>query len=90
MIRLSLPAAERQQLQQLFRATDDRLLRDRLQIVLMAQRGRPHQEIAADLGVTLRTVQRWLNAYLERGTEGLRPWLHYAAAPRLKTAHGLV
>src|SRR5262245_18318026 len=73
MIRISLPAAELRQLQQFFRSTDDRTLRDRLQIVLMAQRGRPHQQIAADLGVTPRTVQRWLNAYLERGLDGLRP-----------------
>jgi transposase len=83
MIRISLPAAEQQQLQQLFRSTDDRLLRDRLQIVLMAQRSRPHQEIAADLGVTPRTVQRWLNAYLERGTDGLRPRKAPGAPPRL-------
>jgi transposase len=83
MIRISLPVAEQQQLQQLFRSTDDRLLRDRLQIVLLAQRRRPHQEIAADLGVTPRTVQRWLNAYLERGTEGLRPRQAPGAPPKL-------
>jgi transposase len=83
MIRISLPAAQLQQLQRLFRTTDDRTLRDRAQIVLMAQRGRPHQEIAADLGVTPRTVQRWLNAYLEHGTDGLRPRKAPGAAPKL-------
>ena len=83
MIRISLPAAELRQLQHLFRSTDDRVLRDRIQIVLMAQRGRPHQEIAADLGVTPRTVQRWLNAYLERGTDGLRPRQAPGATPKL-------
>jgi len=83
MIRISLPAARLQQLQQLFRTTADRTLRDRLQIVLMAQRGRPHQQIAADLGVTPRTVQRWLNAYLERGLEGLRPRKAPGATPKL-------
>jgi transposase len=83
MIRISLPAAELQQLQRLFRTTDDRTLRDRIQIVLMAQRGRPHQQIAADLGITSRTVQRWLNAYLERGADGLRPRQAPGAAPKL-------
>jgi transposase len=83
MIRISLPAAELQQVQQLFRSTYDRALRDRLQIILMAQRGRPHQEIAADLGITPRTVQRWLNAYLERGCDGLRPRQAPGAAPKL-------
>ena len=39
----------------------------------MAHRGRPHQDIAADLGITPRTVQRWLNAYLDGGLDGLRP-----------------
>lgn len=73
MIRIHLPPAEQERLQQTFRSTDDRTLRDRLQIILMAQRGRPHQDIAADLGVNPRTVQRWLNAYLERGLGGLRP-----------------
>jgi len=83
MIRISLPAAELRQLQQLFRSTDDRTLRDRLQIVLMAQRGRPPQEIAADLGVSPRTVQRWLNAYRERGPDGLRPRQAPGATPKL-------
>src|SRR5206468_2802626 len=61
----------------------DCTLRDRLQIVLMAQRSRPHQQIAADLGVNPRTVQRWLNAYLERGIDGLRPRRAPGASPRL-------
>jgi transposase len=83
MIRICLPADEQDRLRHLFRTTDDRALRDRLQIVLMAARGRPHQGIAADLGVTPRTVQRWLNAYLERGTDGLRPRQAKGAAPKL-------
>ncbi len=83
MIRISLPADELRQLQQLFRSTADRTLRDRIQIILMAQHGRPHQQVAADLGVTPRTVQRWLNAYLERGTDGLRPRKAPGAAPKL-------
>src|SRR6185312_6090577 len=32
-----------------------------------------HQEIAADLGITPRTVQTWLNAYLKGGLAALKP-----------------
>jgi transposase len=83
MIRISLPIPERERLQQVFRSTPDRQLRYRTQIILLAQRGRTHQDIAHDLGVTPRTVQRWLNAYLERGLDGLRPKKAPGAVPRL-------
>lgn len=73
MIRILLPEADAQALEQAFRQATDRKLRDRLQIVRLAHRGRPHQEIASDLGITPRTVQRWLNRYLEQGLPGLRP-----------------
>jgi transposase len=69
-------------LQQTFRTTPDRRLRDRAQIVLLAQRGRPHQAIAEDLGISPRSVQRWLNAYLERGLEGLQPRQAPGAKPK--------
>jgi transposase len=83
MIRIHLPAHEQEQLQRTFRTADDRKLRDRVQIILMAARGRPHQDIAQDLGLTPRSVQRWLNAYLDRGLDGLRPRKPPGAAPRL-------
>ena len=73
MIRIQLPDAEVGRLEEVFRASDDPKLRDRVQIVLMAHRGRPHHGIAADLAVTPRTVQRWLNAYSADGLDGLRP-----------------
>jgi transposase len=73
MIRVQLPLAEVQRLEEAFRATEDRKLRDRLQIILLASRGRKHQDIAADLCVNRRSVQRWLNAYLEQGLDALRP-----------------
>lgn len=73
MIRIQLPPAEADRLEALFRSTLDRTLRDRLQIVLMAHRGRPRQDIATDLGIHRIGVTRWLNAYCERGLEGLLP-----------------
>src|SRR5436190_11748128 len=73
MIRVNLPDSEVRRLEQMFRAAGDRRLRDRLQVVLMAHRGRPHGQIAADLGISRRTVPRWLNAYLDRGPDALTP-----------------
>jgi transposase len=73
MIRIQLPPGEADRLEELFRSTQDRKLRDRLQIVLMAHRGRPRQDIASDLGIHRIGVTRWLNAYCERGLDGLIP-----------------
>ena len=73
MIRIELSQADVERLESLFRTTDDRKLRDRLQVVLLAHKGRLHKDIAADLCINRRSVQRWLNAYCERGTDGLRP-----------------
>lgn len=73
MIRLQLPAAEADRLDQAFRHETDRKYRDRIQIVRLANRGRLHQDIAAELATTPRSIQRWLNAYLDRGLDGLRP-----------------
>jgi len=73
MIRIRLPEPEVQQIEREFRATDDRKYRDRLQIVLLAHDGRRHRDIAADLRIDRRSVQRWLNAYCERGLDGLKP-----------------
>jgi transposase len=73
MIRIQLPAPEAERLDTLFRSTADPKLRHRLQMVLMAHRGRPRQDIAADLGVHRKTVSRWLNAYCAAGLDGLQP-----------------
>lgn len=82
MIRVQLPPTEADRLEGLFRSPTDRKLRDRLQIVLMAHRGRARQDIAADLGVNRRTVTRWVSAYLDAGPDGLRP-----RKPRGKAGH---
>ena len=73
MIRVKLLGAEVRRLEPAFRDSGDPELRDRAQIVLMAHRGRLHQDIAADSAVTPRTVQRWLNAYRADGFDALRP-----------------
>ncbi len=73
MIRIRLPQEESQRLDQAFREETDPKYRDRIQIVRLASRDRPHKGIAQDLAITTRTLQRWLNAFLERGLDGLRP-----------------
>jgi transposase len=73
VIRIQLPPVEVERLESEFCATTDRKLRDRLQIVLLAHKGRKRQDIAADLCINPRSVQRWLNRYLEGGLDGLRP-----------------
>ncbi len=83
MIRIRLSAPQLTSLEHTFRTTPDRKLRDRTQIVLLAHRDRPHRDIAADLGITTRTVQRWLNAYTDHGLDGLRPRKAKGANPRL-------
>jgi transposase len=86
MIRIQLPQPEAERLQQLFQTTDDRKLRDRLQIILMAHRGRARQDIAQDLGIHRRSVTRWLNAYCDAGLDGLRPRKAKGNKPKIPVA----
>jgi transposase len=72
MIRISLSEQDARRLEDEYRQAKDTTYRDRLQIIRLASRDRPHRDIAADLGIALRTVQRWLNRYLEHGLAGLR------------------
>ena len=71
MAKLELRARARRELEEAFRSTEDRRLRDRVQAVLMASRGRTQPEIATDLATTTRTVRRWLTAWREGGLQGL-------------------
>jgi transposase len=82
MIRISLPEATVGRLGEVFRTTPEVTLRHRVQIVLMAHRGRPRGAIATDLGCSRSSVQRWLNAYLGRGLDGLRPRKAKGATPK--------
>lgn len=72
MQRIRLTATEQAQLEQIFKTTDDRRLRDRCQAVLMASRGRKRKIIAQDLGVHRTTVRLWLRHYQAQGVAGLQ------------------
>jgi transposase len=71
MVHLDLSIQEIQQLEEIFKTTSDRRLRNRVQVVLFTYRGRTQAEIAADLLVDERTVRRWLEAWRQGGLEGL-------------------
>ena len=72
MLRITLRADEQAEIEQTFKTTADRRLRDRCQAVLMAHRGRKRKTIAADLGVPRTTVKKWLAQYQARGLAGLQ------------------
>ena len=71
MLKPLLREHERRLLEDTFKTTPDRRLRDRCQAILMADRGRSHHHIAADLAISTRTLQRCLNAYQAQGLDGL-------------------
>lgn len=86
MIRIHLSETEAQRLERCFGSTADRKLRDRLNVVRLALRGRSRQDSAETLGMSTRSVQRWLNAYLERGLDGLTPRKAPGATPKIPAA----
>jgi transposase len=86
MIYIRLSEAEAQKVEAEFRSTDDRKYRDRLQIVLLAHKARRHRDIASDLSINRRSVQRWLNAYCDRGLAGLTPGKAPGKTPGIPTS----
>lgn len=72
MLRIHLRAVEQAAVEQKYKATTDRRLRDRCQAVLMAHRGRKRRAIAEDLGVHRTTVKKWLDQYRAGGVAGLK------------------
>jgi transposase len=72
MFCIILTPTDKQALEQTFKTTPDRRLRDRCQAVLMAARGRARHRIAQDLGVHRTTVRLWLQRCSEQGVQGLK------------------
>ena len=71
MYRIVLSSTQEQELEQVFKSTEDWRLRTRCQAVLMAARGRARHEMAQDLGVHRTTLRLWLRSYREHGLAGL-------------------
>jgi transposase len=82
MMKITLSNQERQQLEEIFKTTPNRRLRTRCQAILMASRGRRHRQMAEDLRISGRTLQRWLHAYQGRGLGGLK--IHWVPGRRAK------
>ena len=76
MITPTLNDAACQHLETIFKTTADRRLRERCQAILMADRQRRHGQMAQDIGVSTRTMQRWLNSSHTGGLDGLT--IHWA------------
>jgi transposase len=74
-------------LEQTFRETTDRRLRDRCQAVLLAANGLAQPAIATALLVSERSVRRWLAAFRARGLAGLRITWPRGATPKIDPAH---
>ncbi len=53
------------------RTKTDQALAQRARIVLSAAEGRSNSAVAADLGITARTVGKWRGRFLEQGPDGL-------------------
>jgi transposase len=86
MIRVHLPEPEVRRLEEVLRSTADRTVGDRVQIVLMAHRDRPRQDIASDLGIHRRSVTRWLNASCDGGLDALQPRQAKGATAKIPAA----
>src|SRR5215510_10393184 len=86
MYRIVLAPGEEQELEQTFKTTLDRRLRDRCQAVLRAARGRARRLIAQDLGVHRTTLRLWLQSYRERGVQGLPIQWAPGQPPRIPAA----
>jgi transposase len=86
MYRVALTPSEEQELEQTFKTTADRRLRDRCQAVLMAARSRARRLIAQDLGVHRTTLRLWLQAYREQGVRGLKIQWAPGQPPRIPEA----
>lgn len=83
MKRIVLSEEEERQLEETFKSTMDRRLRERCQAVLMVSRGRKRKDIAQDLSVTTRTLQNWLDRWLAEGLEGLKIQWALGREPRI-------
>lgn len=75
MYPIVLDEQQRKRLSDAFKTSDDPRLRLRSQAVLLASRSHPTEQIAQDLGVSVRTVRRWLCAFVQRGlAQMVPPW----------------
>ena len=86
IITVTLSDLERRRLEATFKTTLDQRLRNRCQALLMAARGRRHRQIAADLSISPRPLQRWLHLSQAHGVGGLTMRWAAGRPPPIPTA----
>jgi transposase len=69
--KLNLTTGQKNSIRRLMKKTTDKRHYRRLLAVLQKSNGRTFEDIAKEHGVSIRSVQRWLSAYLQIGMEGL-------------------
>ena len=69
--KLNLTTGQKNSIRRLMKKTTDKRHYRRLLAVLQKNNGRTFEDIAKEHGVSIRSVQRWLSAYLQIGMEGL-------------------
>ena len=69
--KLHLTIEQKTNLKSLMKNTKDKRQYRRLLAILQKSNGRTFKDIAKEHVVSIRTVQRWVFAYLENGTTGL-------------------
>lgn len=69
--KLNLTTGQKNRLKSLMKDSTDKKNYRRLLTVLQKSNGRTFADIAKEHGVSIRTVQRWISAYLQMGTKGL-------------------
>ena len=69
--KLKLTTAQKNSILRLMKNTSDKKNYRRLLAVIQRSNGRTFQDIGKEHGVSIRTVQRWISAYIQTGTKGL-------------------
>jgi transposase len=69
--KLNLTTAQKNSLKSLIKDSTDKKHYCRLLAVLQKSNGRTFADIAKEHSVSIRSVQRWISAYLQIGTKGL-------------------
>ena len=69
--KLNLTTGQKNSLKSLMKNTTDKRHYRRLLAVLQKSNSRTFADIAKEHGVSIRSVQRWISAYLQMGTKGL-------------------
>ena len=69
---LVLTTGQMNMLKSLIKTTDNKKEYRRLLAILQKGKGRTYLDIAKEHGVSSRSVQRWIAAYIKKGIDGLR------------------